>query len=78
MKKDANQTRISNAKQKSFFYAYINNVEINMELEAINNNIKYGYIYTIQIMSFIYIGSGEDANNKSKLDKHLYEILYNN
>jgi len=35
-----------------------------MELEAINNKINYGYIYIIQIMNSIYIGSGEDANNK--------------
>ena len=46
-----------------------------MELEAINNKIKYGYIYTTQIMNFIYIGSGENANNKNKLDTHLYELF---
>ena len=35
-----------------------------MELQAINNTLEYGYIYIIQIMNSIYIGSGEDANNK--------------
>jgi len=46
-----------------------------MELEAINNNIKYGYIYIIQIMNYIYIGSGENANNKNRLETHLYELF---
>ena len=42
-----------------------------MELEAINNKINYGYIYIIQIMNSIYIGSGEDANNKID-QRHLH------
>ena len=46
-----------------------------MELEAINNKIKYGYIYTTQIMNFIYIGSGEHASNINGLDTHSYELL---
>ena len=36
-----------------------------MELEAINNPKKYGYIYNIKIMNYDYIGSAEDANNKT-------------
>ena len=47
-----------------------------MELEAINNNINYGYIYSVQIMNFIHIGSGEDANNKIRLDTRSYELFY--
>ena len=47
-----------------------------MELEAINNKLKYGYIYIIHIMNLIYIGSGEIANDKNRLDKHLYEVFY--
>ena len=47
-----------------------------MELQAINNKIKNGYIYIMQIMNFIYIGSGENANNKNRLDTHLYELFY--
>ena len=27
-------------------------------------------------MNLIYIGSGETANNKNRLDTHLYELLY--
>jgi len=42
----------------------------------INSNIKYGYIYIVQTMNYIYIGSGEDTNNKSRLDTHLYELFY--
>ena len=45
-----------------------------MELEAINNKIKYVYIFIIQIINFIYIGSGENSNNKNRLDTHLYEL----
>ena len=41
-----------------------------MELNIINNNIDYGYIYIIQIMNYKYIGSGENANNKNRLDTH--------
>ena len=47
-----------------------------MELEAINNKINYVYIHIIQIMNFIYIGSGVNANNKNRLDTHLYELFY--
>ena len=46
-----------------------------MELEVINNKIKHGYIYIIQIMDYVYIGSGENANNKHRLDTHLYELF---
>jgi hypothetical protein len=46
-----------------------------MELEAINNPKKYGYIYNIKIMNYDYIGSGEDANNKNRLKTHLYELF---
>lgn len=46
-----------------------------MELETLNNNIKYGYIYIIQIMNLMYIGSGEDANNKNRLKTHLCELF---
>ena len=46
-----------------------------MGLEAINNKIKHGYIYIIQIMNYIYIGSGENANDKNRLDTHLYELF---
>ena len=42
-----------------------------MELEVINHKIKHGYIYMIQIMNMMCIGSGEDANNKNRLDTHL-------
>ena len=28
------------------------------------------------MMTFIYIGSGEHANNKNRLDTHLYELFY--
>ena len=45
-----------------------------MELEVTNNKIKLGYIYIIQITNMIYIGSGENANNKNRLDTHLYEL----
>ena len=38
-----------------------------MELEVINNKIKHGYNYSIQIMSMIYIDSGESANNKKQI-----------
>ena len=47
-----------------------------MELEAINNKIKYGYIYIIQIMNFICIGSGKQSNNKNRLETHLDELSY--
>ena len=47
-----------------------------MELKAINNEIRYGCTYSIQITNFIYIGSGENANNKHRLDTHLYELFY--
>ena len=46
-----------------------------MELETINTNIKFGYVYIIQIMNLIYIGSGENANNKNRLETHLYELF---
>ena len=46
-----------------------------MELEAINDKIKYGYICIIQIMNLIYIGSGENSNNKDRLETHLYELF---
>ena len=42
------------------------------------DSITYGivvYIYIIQIMNYIYIGSGENANNKNTLDTHLYELF---
>ena len=42
-----------------------------MALETIHNNIKHGYIYIIQIMNLTYIGSGENANNKNRLNTHL-------
>ena len=48
-----------------------------MELEVINNKIRHVYIYSIQIMNYIYIGPGEDANNKNRLDTTLYELFYN-
>ena len=44
-----------------------------MALETINNNIKHGYINIAQIMNLIYIGSGENSNNKNRLD--LYELF---
>ena len=47
-----------------------------MELEVSNNKIKHGHIYIIQIMIVIYIGSGESANNKKRLDTHLYDSFY--
>ena len=47
-----------------------------MGLEAINNKIKYGYMYSIQIMSLTYIGSGEDASNKNGLETHLFKLFY--
>ena len=47
-----------------------------MELEVIINKIKHGYIYSIQIMNMIYIGSYENANNKNRWDTHLYELFY--
>ena len=37
--------------------------------------MKYGYIYIIKVMNIIYIGSGENANNKNRLDTHLYELF---
>ena len=46
-----------------------------MELEVINNKIKHGYIYIIQRMYYIYIGSGENANNKNRLDTLVYELF---
>ena len=46
-----------------------------MESEVINNKIKHGYIYIIQIMNMIYIGSDENANNKDRLDTHSYELF---
>ena len=33
-------------------------------------------IFILQIMNMIYIGSGEHANNKNRLDTHLYELFY--
>ena len=47
-----------------------------MGLEAINNKMKYGYIYIMQIMNLIYIGSGDDAKNKNRLETHLYALFY--
>ena len=46
-------------------------IKIYIELKVINNKIKHGYIYIIQIMN--YIGSGENAN-KSRLDPHLCDL----
>ena len=46
-----------------------------MDLEVINNKIKHGYIYIVQIMNYIYIGSGENANNKCRLYTHSYELF---
>ena len=43
-----------------------------MEIEQ----VKYGYIYIIKIMNFIYIGSGENHNNKNRLETHLTELFY--
>ena len=53
-------------------------MKLNMELEAINNKINYGYTYSIQIMSLIYIGRGADASNKNRLDTHVYELFNRN
>ena len=47
-----------------------------MEVEVINNKIKHGYIYIIETMNMLYLGSGENANNKNRLDTHLYELFY--
>jgi len=46
-----------------------------MELEVVNNKIERVYIYIIQIMNMIYIGSGENANNINRLDTYLYELF---
>ena len=46
-----------------------------MELEVVNNKIERVYIHIIQIMNLIYIGSGENANNKNRLDTQLYELF---
>jgi len=46
-----------------------------MVLEAINNKLKYVFFYVVQIMNFIYIGSGENANNKNRLDTCLYVLF---
>ena len=51
-------------------------MKIYMELEAINIKIENEYIYIIQTMDFIYIGSGENANNKDRSETHLYELFY--
>jgi len=46
-----------------------------MDSEETNNKIKHVYIYIIQIMHYIYIGPGENANNKKRLTTHLFELL---
>ena len=43
-----------------------------MEIEQ----MKYGYIYIIKIMKFTYIGSGENHNNKNRLEIYLTELFY--
>ena len=47
-----------------------------MELEVINNKIKHVYIYIVQIMNMIYIGSSENPNNTNRLDTHSYGLFY--
>ena len=47
-----------------YFYDYINNIKIYVELEVINNKIKPGFFYITIILDYKYIGSGENANYK--------------
>ena len=55
---------MNNKRTKTIFHVYINNIKINMYLEATNDKIKYEYIDIIQILNFTYIGSGEIAIKK--------------